>query len=935
MTLVEYRRKRDFRKTPEPVGKKKPRGGRFLYVVQKHAASHLHYDFWLQIGDVLKSWAVPKGPSLDPHDKRLAIEVEDHPIAYGSFEGIIPEGEYGGGTVLLWDRGRWNPLEDPEAGYAAGKLKFELEGEKLRGGWALVRRSGGGSSSKQPWFLIKHRDDEARDKDEFDVTADAPRSVVSGRDLDEIAADRDRVWREDGDHAPRQSAAETSALKQVASNRAPRRSAKATSHDERARGPIPATIVPELATLIKKPPSGDSWFHEIKFDGYRIICHVAKNRVRFQTRNEQDWTSKLPELAAAVRRLKLRQAIFDGEIVALDERGVSQFQLLQNAFRESPGKIIYHVFDLLFLNGDDLRRLPLAERKELLASLHLPTDRGPLRLTEHVVGDGEAFLAAARHAALEGIISKRRDRPYVSGRTADWLKSKTHQNAEFVIGGFTDPTGSRQEFGALLVGYHDERGRLKYSGRVGTGFADETLRDVARRLKPLRQEQSPFSDFPERGERIKGVHWVRPELVAQIEFSNWTKDQRLRHPSFQGLREDKPAAEVTREIAKSLSENRRGLSPFVAGTIASMVAEQKGTVPFSSGGSRIVSNSAASSSTNGDLPPARPRKAKSQVQSNGAGGQDVVVAGVHVTHPDKLLYPDDGITKRELAEYYLACAERILPHVVGRPLTIVRCPNGVDGTRFLQKHPGAGAPKALRRVRLREKEGMAEYCVVEDVGGLVALAQIAALEIHVWGSRIDAIEKPDRLVFDLDPAPDVAWPAVVAAAQELREFLNELKLESFVKTSGGKGLHLVVPIARRQPWPFVDRFSRLVALAVERAAPTRYLATMSKKARTGRIYIDYLRNQRGATAVAAYSTRAKSGAAISLPLSWRELPRTKSSTQFHLRDVLKRLATDRADPWPGFADLRQSIRSDAVRTLESHGFGLAPRPFSTQVARKL
>jgi bifunctional non-homologous end joining protein LigD len=902
MSLVEYRRKRDFRKTPEPSGKRAARGVKRLYVIQKHDASHLHYDFRLQLGDVLKSWAVPKGPSLDPNDKRLAVEVEDHPLDYGSFEGVIPEGEYGGGTVMLWDRGHWEPLDDAEASYRAGKLKFELHGEKLRGIWNLVRSGRSPERGKPQWFLIKHRDDEARDRNEFDVTAEEPLSVASGRDLEKITADRDRVW--GSNHGDERATEARAGRKRSSSNSSRALSRSASLGGTRPRAALrrpakagtltkpPAIIQPELATLVKQPPAGDQWVYEIKFDGYRIIGHVAGDKVRFQTRNELDWTAKMPQLAEAVRRLKLRQAIVDGEIVVFDEHGVSQFQLLQNAFRDGPGKIVYTLFDLLFFQGEDLRDRPLEERKELLASLQLPTDRGPIRYTEHFEGDGQKFLEAARDQGLEGIICKRRDRPYVSGRTTDWLKCKTHQTGEFVIGGYTDPAGSRKDFGSLLVGYHDGKS-LRYAGRVGTGFTDKTLGELLRRLKPLATEESPFTGFPVRGRSIKGVHWVRPDLVAQVEFSNWTGDEMLRHPSFQGLREDKPASEVTREVAKPRPSSSR--SPVYSSRSVVMTPQAKG----------------------GRNPRASSRR---NVRSTPAASDESVIEGVRLTHPDKLLYPDAGITKRELAEYYVAIAERMLPHVAGRPLTIVRCPDGVEKQHFLQKHFAQAAPPVLRRVKIRDKKGDAEYCLVEDVSGLVALAQIAAVEIHVWGARVDgsnvkSLERPDRLVFDLDPAPDVKWPRVIAAAIEIRDFLRELKLASFVKTSGGKGLHLVVPIERRQPWDAVKAFCRAVAVAVERAAPDRYVSTMSKKARTGKIYIDYGRNDRGATAVAPFSTRAKPGAPVSLPISWRELPRTTAADQFHLREVLKRLSAQRSDPWAGFADVRQSISADAVKAL--------------------
>jgi bifunctional non-homologous end joining protein LigD len=903
MTLTEYRRKRDFRKTPEPSGARKSAKGR-LYVVQKHAASHLHYDFRLQLGDVLKSWAVPKGPSLDPRDKRLAMEVEDHPVDYGSFEGIIPKGEYGGGTVMLWDRGDWEPLEDASAGYRAGKLKFNLHGEKLRGMWTLVRRSATAGTSKPQWFLIKHRDEFARDHEQYNVTTEAPLSVATGRDLDEIAEERDRVWGRDGEvkqtrrrgtagranTAAAVDGAGVSLAKRVtAKSRASRtneREAGAvvsvlsrTGHDE-----IPKFIEPELATLVKQSPVGNSWFHEIKFDGYRIVAFVEHDKVRCMTRNELDWTAKIPRLAEAMRRLKLRQAIFDGEIIVLDEHGISQFQLLQNAFRESPGKIIYAVFDLLFYNGHDLRDRPLEERKKLLESLKLPVDRGFIRYVEHVIGQGDKFLAAAAKQGLEGIVSKRRDGPYLSSRTRDWLKCKTRQRAEFVIGGFTDPDGARIGFGALLAGYHDQSGALHYAGRVGTGFTVKTIDELMRKLKPLVQKQSPFVDFPARGQSSKGVHWIEPRLVAQVEFSNWTGDKRLRHPSFQGLREDKAADEVTLEKPDATSVGARSKANV----------HRSRTGRASGRGAAAESNGRANASSSSDK---------------------VMIEGVELTHPDRVYYPAEGITKRELAEYYVACADRMLPHVAGRPLSLVRCPNGIEGERFFQKHLGPYAPKALRPIKIKEKVVVREYGVVDDAAGLVAIAQIGGLEIHVWDSREDRIENPDQLVFDLDPAPDVEWPRVIAAAEELREFLKELRLESFVKTSGGKGLHLVVPIDRRLEWPEVYDFCQRVAFAAERAAPDRYVATMSKKARAGKIFIDYQRNQRGATAVAAFSTRAKPGAPISMPISWRELRRAKNATQFKLREMMKRLTAERADPWDGFFDVRQSITAKAIKML--------------------
>jgi bifunctional non-homologous end joining protein LigD len=541
--LADYRRKRDFRATPEPRGKNSAARDGHFFVIQKHAASHLHYDFRLQFGDVLKSWAVPKGPSLDPAQKRLAMEVEDHPLDYGSFEGTIPAGNYGAGTVMLWDRGTWKPLGDEKSSYRAGKIKFMLHGEKLRGQWTLVRRSGS-VPGKPQWFLIKHRDDEARPGGEFDVEVAEPRSVASGRDLDEIAADNDAEW------ISNRSVKRKPAVPAKKSPPARKRSKKTA---------IPAKITPQLATLVAAPPKGDDWLHEIKFDGYRIVAHVDGDRVLLETRNHLDWAGRMPDLVAALRRPKLNATVFDGEIVVYDEHGVSRFQLLQNVFRTGrQKKVVYQVFDLLFDDGEDLRKLPLDERKQRLAALKLPTNRGPVRYTEHIVGDGSAFFTAATKQDLEGIISKRRDRPYVGGRSDDWLKIKGQQYGEFVIGGYTDPSGGRIGFGALLVGYHDKAGKLHCAGRVGTGFTVRLLTEMLKRqLRPRAIDSSPFVDFPPRNGTPRGVHWVRPELVAQVRFANWTEDRLLRQPSFQGLREDKPAKAVTRETAKKITTETR------------------------------------------------------------------------------------------------------------------------------------------------------------------------------------------------------------------------------------------------------------------------------------------------------------------------------------------------------------------------------------------
>ena len=878
MGLAKYRKKRDFKKTAEPRGgKTKSRASGLSFVVQKHDASHLHYDFRLELDGVLKSWAVPKGPSLDPSQKRLAVEVEDHPLEYGSFEGTIPQGEYGGGTVMLWDHGPWEPLEDPQTGYRNGKLKSLLHGEKLHGEWMLVRRHGP-QTAKPQWLLFKVRDAAARDEKDFDVTEEKPLSVTTGRDLDEIAMDKKHAHHGNG-----------------ASKAKPAKSKPRATR--RGKLSLPASIEPQLPTLVDAAPEGDDWFHEIKFDGYRMICSVDGERVRFETRNHLDWTAKLPELVEAVGKLGLHRTILDGEVVAFDEKGVTQFQLLQNAFRERKRQhLTFMVFDLLFLDGEDLRGLPLEERKAKLAVLGLPTDRGRVRYVEHIDGNGPEFFEQAERRGLEGIVSKRRDRPYSSGHGMDWVKIKAHQRAEFVVGGFTEPAGSRSGFGALLVGYHDGDKKLHYAGRVGTGFSDKTLAELKARLQSLEQAKSPFFEASSGPGRMKGVHWVRPDLVAEVAFSNWTNDHLLRQPSFQGLREDKPANAVVKETA---TETPKATS------------KMKGKPKKTSG---------AADARNRKRDAGRAGKRDAVPGNEGAkksdGETETSIVGVRVTHPDRILFADAGITKRELAQYYVDIADWMLPHVVDRPLSIVRCPGGAGGACFFQKHPGDIAPKELRRVRIRDKSGEEEYVVVEDVKGLVALTQIAALEIHIWGSRRDELERPDRIVFDLDPAPEIGWAQVIAGALELRKFLQELGLESFVKTTGGKGLHIVVPVLRKHDWGFIAEFTQSVARAVERAAPDRYVSNMSKKKRTGKIFVDYLRNQRGATFVAPFSTRARPAAPISMPISWSELPRIKSADQFVLTQVSKRLKSKSKDPWEGIERVRQSLTASMAKHLD-------------------
>lgn len=868
MGLVEYQRKRHFAKTPEPSGAKKT-ATEWQYVIQKHDASHLHYDFRLELDGVLKSWAVPKGPSLDPSTKRLAVQVEDHPVAYGGFEGIIPAGQYGGGTVLLWDTGTWEPIGDAKAGLREGKLKFNLHGKKLRGGWTLVRTRRGESSDKPQWLLIKERDDDA-DPDK-DILEEQPLSVASGRDLGGIASSKDRVWESKGKKGEVSATAASPIVKATRRKAAKAKVSSANTSDSGVKEPMPKKTEVQLATLTELPPEGDEWLHEIKFDGYRMICRIDNGKITFTSRNQQDWTGRLEGLVKATSRLKAKQAILDGEVVIFQRDGTTDFQALQNAFREGrSADMKYIVFDLLYLNCRSLTELPLEERKQLLQTLlNESGSNSAIQYSEHVDGHGDEFKQQACRLHLEGMICKRRDQPYRPGRSLDWLKVKCLKKDEFVIGGYTDPSGSRSGFGALLVGFHDEQGALHYAGKVGTGFHEHDLKELGDRLQQLEQAKSPFVDLQEKKGVVRTAHWIKPELVGQFSYANRTNEGRLRHASFQGLREDKAATEVT------LDEP----TPVAAATKQAR------------------------------------KTAKSEVADTAKADADTF-EGVRLTHPEKVLYPEDGITKLELAQYYRDIADWLLPHLVHRPVVLVRCPDGQGKESFYQKHPGVGSPANLRQIPIKEKQKTANYLLVDDAAGLISLAQVSALELHAWGSREDKLEFPDRLIFDLDPAPDVPWGQVIDSAKQVKQFLEELGLRSFVKMTGGKGLHLVVPIERRHDWDEAKQFCKQVAESIEQAAPGRYTSNMSKAARPKRIYIDYLRNGRGSTAVIPYSPRARTGAPVSTPLAWEELSEKMHSDHFTIRNVLRRLASIKRDPWEELNTTRQSL-TQPIKKLKS------------------
>ncbi len=844
--LREYRSKRDFSRTAEPVGKRRPSKRGRRYLIQKHDARRLHYDFRLEHDGVLLSWACPRGPSLDPADKRLAVRVEDHPLEYGSFEGTIPEGEYGGGTVMLWDEGTWEPLGDVDQSLAEGKLKFRLRGKRLSGGWMLVRlRKRRKKDHGDNWLLIKERDDAARTDGEALLQRET-RSVKSGRTMEEIATGR-KVWHSrrrrasDGDNPWKENLRATLAKSEAVGASHPKKQSKATS----AR--FPPFIAPQLATLVQSAPSGRQWLHEIKYDGYRALAAVADGEVLIRTRNGLDWTEKFASLVPALARLKCRSALIDGEIAVTDERGQTDFGALQDALAAGRGGFNYYAFDLLYLDGKDLRSRPLRERKRLLQNLLATAPGGPLIYSDHVQGNGERVFKHARELNLEGIVSKRAGDPYRSGRTTSWLKIKCGMEQEFVIIGWRPSKKAGRPFSSILLAARD-RGRLRYCGRVGTGYSGARLDELAAAFRKYARRTAPVKDIPP--EIARDARFVEPVLVAEIEFRGWTRDNLIRQGSFKGLRADKPAAAVIRERPMSA--------------------------------------------------------AKAAVQADRLADNETEIDGVRVTHPERVLFEERGITKRQLIDYYLAVAEIMLPYIVGRPLALVRCPDGSEGERFFQKHATAGWPQEFKRVRIREKSGSDEYLYIEDERGLVAAAQMSVLELHIWGARVDRIEQPDRMVFDLDPDENLAFAAVKAAARDLKQRLQRLGLESFPMVTGGKGIHVVVPLERRHDWETHRDFAEALARVMAEDSPDRYVANMSKIKRRGKIFIDYLRNQRGATAIAPYSSRARAGGYVAWPVSWQGLTRLDNAHPVNVATAAKQVAR-RRDPWVGYADVRQAL----------------------------
>jgi bifunctional non-homologous end joining protein LigD len=850
MALEEYRRKRDFSKTPEPGGAQAKAGpSGFGYVIQKHAARQLHYDFRLELDGVLLSWAVPRGPSVDPADRRLAVHVEDHPVEYGDFEGVIPKGSYGGGTVMLWDRGWWEPEEDPRKGMEKGHLQFTLHGEKLGGSWHLVRAQ----RQREPqradeWFLIKRQDGFAAPGHGTDIVERHELSVASGRDMKAIAAAGDRTWRA----GVGEVTAAPPPLKTLPFDPSAIKGAKQAKS-------LPQ-ITPQLAVAADRPPSGDDWLHEIKFDGYRILAEIRAGKVTLRTRTGLDWTGRFPVPAQAIAATGLQDALLDGEIVHLLPSGVASFGDLQNDLSEGKtGRLSFMVFDLLYIDGWDLTGARLEDRKEALAALLAAAGDERLRYSDHQAGRGPEMFASAQRLGLEGIVSKRRDAPCRPGRSPSWVKSKCIATEEMIVVGFSDPEGARTGFGALLMGYYTPQGELAYAGRVGTGFSDKLLATLSKQLAAIERKKATVK-LPQ-GLTSRGVHWVAPEIVIEVGFAGWTGDKILRHSRLIGIREDKMPAEI--------------------------VLDPAGTP---------------------DPPAPKPVLARDG---------STTVAGVRITHADRIVYPDSGITKLGVVDYYVAVADHMLPEIADRPLSLLRNPDGLASKGFFQKNLTSGFPDEIGRCEVPEKDGSSiAFAVVNDVKGLIALVQMGVTEIHPWGSHTQDLERPDRLIFDLDPDEGVPWERVVGAALTVRQRLGDLGLASFVKTTGGKGLHVVVPITPDLDWDRAKAFTRAVVESLEAESPTLYTSSLAKKARQGRIFIDYLRNGRGATAVAAYSTRAKPAATVAAPLTWEEVESGIRADHFTIETLPRRLDSLPADPWADLRQTRQGISKAVLKKLK-------------------
>jgi bifunctional non-homologous end joining protein LigD len=894
--LTVYRTKRDFTKTEEPSGEQRVApSSRLRFVVQKHAARQLHYDLRLEWEGVFKSWAVARGPSLNPADKRLAVEVEDHPLDYGDFEGTIPKGEYGGGTVMLWDRGYWIPegTKTTEDAFQAGDLKFTLDGDKLKGSWVLVRMRGDKFRGKRTnWLLIKHRDADSSEASGDNVLS-KDRSVASGRTMEQIAEGKgkrpkpfmlattapgkaDAVWNSnrgeiDGNGPPPPDRPLRAAARNT-QNAAAKDSkvAKFKRVKPVTVKAVPQFIEPQLAKLVDRPPDLAGWGHEVKFDGYRAQLRVEKGAAVVRTRKGLDWTERFS--AIATQASAFHDCIIDGEIVALDDRQLPNFGALQAALSaERSDELVFYAFDLLFEGREDLRTLPLGERKARLEKfLSAQSASSQIRYVAHLQSNAEAVLASACKIGLEGIISKKLDAPYASGRSDRWLKAKCRAGQEVVLGGWTTEAGTLR---SLLAGVHRD-GQLVYVGRIGTGYGREVVKTLLPKLQKLTREKSPFAG-PNAPPKESNVRWLKPDLIAEIEFEGWTDSGMIRQAAFKGLREDKDPNDV------------------VAETASMQKPAGKKTVPAKARAARKKTGSAAAPEAPGPS----------------------TVMGVTLSKPEKALWPDAGdgkpVTKLDLARFYEQIGEWMLPHLAGRPCSLVRAPDGIEGQQFFQRHAMQGMSELFDFVKVRGDK--APYVQIDRVEALAAVAQVGALELHPWNCARNDPESAGRLVFDLDPAPDVKFDAVIAAALDIRERLEKLGLVCFCKTTGGKGLHVVTPLLEGKKavaWPIAKNFAHLVCAQMAQDSPTPYLDNMSKAKRSGRIFLDYLRNDRTATAVAVLSPRARAGAPVSMPVVWRDVKKGLDPKAFTVRTAPALLA--KAKPWKDYAAGARSL-TDAIK----------------------
>ncbi|WP_460352794.1 MULTISPECIES: DNA ligase D [unclassified Pseudomonas] len=859
--LDDYNRMRDFSATSEPAavkrrGRSKATEHALQFCIQKHDASHLHYDFRLELDGALKSWAVPKGPSLDPKVKRLAVHVEDHPLDYATFEGSIPEGHYGAGDVIVWDRGVWIPLEDPAKAYAKGKLKFELQGEKLSGIWNLVRTHMPGK--KENWFLIKHQDSAARPQDDYDVLSAEPDSVLSERTL--ISK-------------PKLAAEQAKPVKKSPAK--PRKAASGTLTGAR-KAKLPAQLKPELATLVDSAPEGQ-WSYEIKFDGYRIMARIDHDQVQLFTRNGHDWTHKLPQQAQALAELGLESAWLDGEMVVANEHGVPDFQALQNAFEAGrSASIMYYLFDMPYLNGVDLREVPVEERRAALSTVLGGHEQPLLRFSEAFDETPDALLNSACQMQMEGLIGKRLGSPYVSRRSSDWIKLKCKHRQEFVVVGYTDPKGARSAFGALLLGLHDrDSGELRYAGKVGTGFNETTLKSILAQLKPLQVKKAAVVNPPS-GFEAKGVHWLKPNLLAEVAFAEMTKDGSVRHAVFHGLRNDKPAKSITEERAKPVKTSAKATPSKKAPSTKKTAESKKAT---------------------------EPKKAEPAPSQLGlASGK------VRITHPDRVIDAVSGATKMQLAEYYASVAEWILPQLKDRPVALVRAPDGIAGELFFQKN---AERLAIPGITTLDKDVTGQpVMLINNAEALIGAVQMSTVELHTWNATTVDLDKPDRFVLDLDPDPALPWKSMVEATALTLTVLDELGLKAFLKTSGGKGIHLVVPLTRKHGWDEVKDFSHAIVSHMAKLLPERFSAVSGPKNRVGRIFIDYLRNGLGATTICTYAARTREGLPVSVPLFREEVGEIKGGNQWNISNVHERLNDVGDEPWADMKKTRQSITAE-------------------------